>query len=86
MKVAVAKAVLAFQSTNEYNTILFQWYFKGFELLRKYLVKHGSSVDLDGLDFEAVDKEINADEAALAVVATEHPPEANKDDENVPPS
>ena len=33
MKVAVAKAVIAFQTTDEYNTILFQWYFKGFELL-----------------------------------------------------
>ena len=86
MKATVAKAVLAFQSTNEYNTILFQWYFKGFELLRKYLVKDGSSVDLDGLDFEVVDKEIDADEAALAVVSTEDPLEANKDDENVPPS
>ena len=49
-------------------------------------MKDGSSVDLDGLDFEVVDKEIDADEAALAVVATEDPPEANKDDENVPPS
>ena len=64
MKAAVAKAVLAFQTTDEYNTILFQWYFKGFELLRRYLVKHGSSVDLEDLDFEAVDKEMEADEAA----------------------
>ena len=30
MKIAVAKAVIAFQTTEEYNTILFQWYFKGF--------------------------------------------------------
>ena len=29
MKIAVAKAVTAFQTTEEYNTILFQWYFKG---------------------------------------------------------
>ena len=64
MKAVVAKAVLAFQTTDEYNTILFQWYFKGFELLRRYLVKHGSSVDLEDLDFEAVDKEMEADEAA----------------------
>lgn len=49
-------------------------------------MKHGSSVDLDGLDFEAVDKEIEADEAALVTVATEDPLEANKDDDNVPPS
>ena len=62
----MAKAVLAFQSTNEYNTILFQWYFKGFELLRQHLVKHGPSVDLEDLDFEVVDKEIEADEAAQA--------------------
>ena len=33
MKVAVAKAVTTFQTADEYNTILFQWYFKGFELL-----------------------------------------------------
>ena len=33
MKVAVTKAVTAFQTIEVYNTILFQWYFKGFELL-----------------------------------------------------
>ena len=69
MKAVVAKAVLAFQSTDEYNTILFQWYFKGFELLRRYLIKHGPGTDLEDLDFEAVDKEIEADEAALAAQA-----------------
>ena len=63
MKAVVAKAVLAFQTTDEYNTILFQWYFKGFELLRRYLVKHGSSVDLEDLYFEAVDKEMEAAQA-----------------------
>ena len=66
MKAVVAKAVLAFQSINEYNTILFQWYFKGFELLRRYLIKHGLGIDLEELDFEAVDKEMEEDEAALA--------------------
>ena len=35
MKIAVVKAVTAFQTTEEYNTILFQWYFKGFKLLRR---------------------------------------------------
>ena len=58
MKIAVAKA------TEEYNTILFQWYFKGFELLRRYMIKHGSGVDLENLDFEAIDKEMEEDEAA----------------------
>ncbi|XP_050260106.1 uncharacterized protein LOC126705254 [Quercus robur] len=86
MKVAVAKAVTAFQSSEEYNTLLFQWYFKGFELLRRYLVKHGPVVSLDDLDFEAVDKEIEEDEAAQTGVSTGvEPPQATQDDE-IPPS
>ena len=64
MKVALAKVVNAFQATDEYNTILFQWYFKGFELLRRYLIKHGLGTELEELDFEVVDKEVKADEAA----------------------
>lgn len=43
-------------------------YFKGFELLRKYLTKHNPSINLEGLDFEAVDKEMEVDEAAEVVV------------------
>ena len=64
MKVALAKVVNAFQATDEYNTILFQWYFKGFELLRRYLIKHGLGTELEELDFEVVDKEVKVDEAA----------------------
>ena len=80
MKVAVAKAVHAFQLTDEYNDILFGWYFKGFELLRRYLIKHGPGMDLEDLDFRAIDKEIEADEAAQAAAATgEDPPESEKD-------
>ena len=87
MKVAVAKAVTAFQTTEEYNTILFQWYFKGFELLRRYLIKHGTAVSLDDLDFEAVDKEIEEDEAAQARASTGgDPPQATQDDDIVPPA
>ena len=86
MKVAVAKAVTAFQSSEEYNTLLFQWYFKGFELLRRYLVKHGPAVSLDDLDFEAVDKEIEEDEAAQSGASTgAEPPQATQDDD-IPPS
>ena len=70
MKIAVAKAVTAFQTTEEYNTILFQWYFKGFKLLRRYIIKHGSGVDLENLDFEAIDKEMEEDEAAQASAQT----------------
>ena len=87
MKAAVAKAVLAFQTTEEYNTILFQWYFKGFELLRRYLLKHGPGTNPEDLDFEAVDKEIEADEAAQAVQPSrEEPPVADKVGEEAPPS
>ena len=88
MKAAVAKAVHAFQATDEYNTILFQWYFKGFELLRRYLIKHGPGTDLGELDFEAVDKEIEADEAAQAAQAVAStgadPSEVDKNDDNAP--
>ena len=85
MKIAVAKAVTAFQTTEEYNTILFQWYFKGFELLRRYMIKHGSGVDLENLDFEAVDKEMDKDEAAHASAQTAvstgvEPPQAERDE------
>ena len=64
LKTIAAKAVEAFQQTDEYNTVLFSWYFKGFELLRRYLVKHPTGVDLENLDLEEVDKEMAIDEAA----------------------
>ena len=87
MKVVVAKAVTAFQTIEEYNTILFQWYFKGFELLRRYMIKHGSGVDLENLDFEAVDREMEEDEVAqasaqMAASIGVEPPPADKDDGN----
>ena len=70
MKGIMAKAIHAFQLIEEYNAILFGWYFKGFELLRRYLVKHGLQTDLEDLDFEAINKEIKADEATQAAQAT----------------
>ena len=89
MKIAVAKAVTAFQTTEEYNTILFQWYFKGFELLKRYMIKHGSGVDLENLDFEAVDREMEEDEAAQASAQTTastgvEPPQAERVDGDAP--
>ena len=45
--------------------MLFSWYFKGFELLKWYLVKHPSGVDMTKLDLEEVDQEMAADEANL---------------------
>ena len=59
-----AKAIEGFQQTEEYNTVLFSWYFKGFELLGRYFIKHPFGVDLEKLDLEEVDKEMAADEAA----------------------
>ena len=64
IKGIVAKAVEGFQQTEEYNTVLFSWYFKGFEFLRRYFMKHPSGVDLEKLGLEHVDKEMAADEVA----------------------
>ena len=38
LKTIAARSVETFQTTDEYNSMLFSWYFKGFELLRRYLV------------------------------------------------
>ena len=74
------KAVEGFQQTDEYNTVLFSGYFKGFELLRRYFIKHPSGVKLEKLDLEEVDKEMAADEAiqssAAETGAIENAPES----------
>ena len=70
-----AKAIEGFQQTEEYNTVLFSWYFKGFELLRRYFIKHPSGVDLGKLDLEEVDKEMAANEAAQSSAAKNDAPE-----------
>ena len=61
--------------------MLFSWYFKGFELLRRYLIKHPIGVDLENLDLEEVDKKMAIDEAAQSLVleggATENTPTDN---------
>ena len=36
VKAVAAKSVEAFQQTDEYNTMLFSWYYKGFKLLKRY--------------------------------------------------
>ena len=64
LKIIATKAVKAFQQTEEYNTVLFSWCFKGFELLRMYFVKHPTGVDLENLDLEEVDKEMAVDESS----------------------
>ena len=73
LKTIATKSVEAFQTTDEYNSMLFSWYFKGFELLRRYLVKHPSGVDMVKLDLEEVDQEIAADEANHSTTETDAP-------------
>ena len=75
LKTIAAKAVEAFQQTEEYNTVLFSWYFKGFELLRRYFVKHPTGVDLENLDLEEVDKEMAANEASQSLIPEGDAPE-----------
>ena len=70
-----AKAVEGFQQTEEYNTVLFSWCFKGFELLRRYFIKHPSGVDLEKFDLEEVDKEMAVNEAAQSSAAKTDAPE-----------
>ena len=51
------------------------------------MIKHGPSVNLEDLDFEAVDKEIEEDEAAQAVASTGvEPSQATTDDDAAPPA
>ena len=69
------KSIEGFQQTEEYNTVLFSWYFKGFELLRRYFMKHPSRVDLEKLDLEEVDKEMAANEAAQSSATETESPE-----------
>ena len=52
-------------------------YFKDFEFLRRYLTKHNLGTDLEGLDFEAIDKEIDVDEATEVVAAIDVEGEGN---------
>ena len=70
-----ARSVEAFQTTDEYNTVLFSWYFKGFELLRRYMIKHPSGVNLESLDLEEVDKEMALEEAASSSAPGDDAPE-----------
>ena len=83
IKDIAAKAIEGFQQTEEYNTVLFSWYFKGFELLRRYFIKYPSGVDLEKLDLEEVDKEMVADKAAQSS-ATETTPAPTDAPENAP--
>ena len=77
LKTVAARSVEAFQQTEEYSTVLFSWYFKGFELLRRYLVKYPTGVDLQSLDLEVVDQVMAADEAAQSSAPDSEAPAAD---------
>ena len=85
LKTIAARSVKAFQQTEEYATVLFNWYFKGFELLRRYPVKHPIRVDLPNLDLEVVDQEMTMDEAAQSSALEGDAPEKTPGD-NAPSS
>ena len=75
IKTVTVKAVKAFQQTKKYNTVLFSWYYKGFKLLRWYLVKHPSGVDMENLDLEVVDQD-KASQSTIAAPAGDAPRDA----------
>ena len=56
--------------------MLFSWYYKGFELLRRYFVKHPTGVDLENLDLEELDKEMAGDEASQSTTLEGDAPES----------
>lgn len=57
-------AITQFQESEHYFDLLFHCYFKGFELLRRWMLKYqGEAIDFSSLDFETVDIEMIADEA-----------------------
>jgi len=55
--------------------MFFSWYFKGFELLRCYLVEHPIGVDLENLDLEEVDREMATNEASQSTAPEGDAPE-----------
>ena len=58
------KVVEKFKQSDEFLDLQFIQYFKGFELLHQWIMKHHSlAVDFSNLDFEKNDTEILADEA-----------------------
>ncbi|KAK9997457.1 hypothetical protein SO802_022143 [Lithocarpus litseifolius] len=75
IKTIAAKAVEAFQQIDEHNTMLFSWYLKGFELLRRYLIKHPVGVDMENLDLEEVDREMTADKVSQSTAPKGDAPE-----------
>ena len=58
------KVIAKFLESDRFSNMQFEQYFKGFELLSRWMMKHHSHVaDFANLDFEAIDTKILADEA-----------------------
>ena len=56
--------IAKFVESDRFSDMQFEQYFKGFKLLRLWMMKHHSHVaDFANLDFKAIDIEILADEA-----------------------
>ena len=58
------KVIARFQEFDHFSDIQFKQYFKGFVLLRRWMIKHHNHVaDFANLDFKAIDIEILTNEA-----------------------
>nr|POE85145.1 hypothetical protein CFP56_55370 [Quercus suber] len=68
-----------FKQLEEFSDLQFLQYFKGFELLRLWTMKHHSlAVDFSSLDFEKIDTEVLEDEAKELEEAKSGVPEKDK--------
>nr|POE46419.1 hypothetical protein CFP56_56740 [Quercus suber] len=68
-----------FKQSEEFSDLQFLQYFKGFELLRRWTMKHHSSaLDFSSLDFEKIDTEVLEDEAKELEEAESGVPEKDK--------
>lgn len=65
------KAMAKFLSSKTYSIATFDEYFKGFELLQQWTMKHHTKFDYSNIEFKAIDKEIMADEAVEQARANE---------------
>nr|POE91892.1 hypothetical protein CFP56_28006 [Quercus suber] len=73
------KVIQKFKQSEEFWDLQFLQYFKGFELLRRWTMKHHSSaVDFSSLDFEKIDTEVLEDEAKELEEAESGVPEKDK--------
>ena len=58
------KVIAKFLESDHFSDMQFKQYFKGFKLLRRWMMKHhGHVADFANLDFEAIDTKILTDEA-----------------------